>query len=202
MQNQNLTTSKLPKETEQQYTAWLLYCEAGSLRKTLEVWSKVGQLWGEIGADFALKLGKKPGETTIENWSKKYHWVERRELKVTEDLETLRDKTKKIRREKIHKIADIFERVINKKIRQLKEGESVTMLDLKQIWEMFQVELGKPTSRGELKTESEQKPLTSEEKEHGKRVHKAVKWYLDNELDKEDKWQEFQKLIEKNKKKR
>src|SRR5579864_1409856 len=94
------TTSKMPGETEQQYTAWLLYCEAGSFRKTLDAWNRVGQLWGEIGVDFSTRLGDKPVETTIENWSKKYHWVERKELKLTEDLEALRDKTKRSKRDK------------------------------------------------------------------------------------------------------
>jgi len=54
----------------------------------------------------------------------------------------------------------------------------VTTLDLKQAWEMLQVEIGKPTSRAELKSEPEQRLLTPEEKEHGKKLHEAVKWYL------------------------
>jgi hypothetical protein len=39
---------------------------------------------------------------------------------------------------------------------------------------MFQVELGKPTSRSQLKVE-DQKPLTPEEKAYGKKLHDAVK---------------------------
>ena len=54
-----LTTSKMPGETEQQYTAWLLYCEAGSLRKTEGLWNRVGQTLGEAGVEFADRLGKK-----------------------------------------------------------------------------------------------------------------------------------------------
>ena len=66
-----LTVEKMPEETEQQYAAWLLYCEAGSQKKTLEYWERVGQTLGEVGVDFVLRLGKKPSHTTIENWSKK-----------------------------------------------------------------------------------------------------------------------------------
>jgi len=39
----------MPTETEQQYTAWLLYCEAGSLQKTLNLWDKIGQVWVKWG---------------------------------------------------------------------------------------------------------------------------------------------------------
>ena len=176
--NQQLTTSKMPTETEQQYTAWLLYCEAGSLQKTLNLWDKVGQSVGEMRVEFAGRLGKKPSDTTLERWSKKYHWVERREFKLKEDLEILLEKTRKIIRYKKHRIAETFERIINKRIKQLKDGEMVTTLDLKQAWEMLQVEIGKPTSRAELKSEPEQRLLTPEEKEHGKKLHEAVKWYL------------------------
>ncbi|MFA5168835.1 MAG: hypothetical protein WC530_09945 [Candidatus Omnitrophota bacterium] len=169
------TTQKMPKETEQQYAAWLLYCEAGSLRKTLEAWDRLGQDWGEIGAVFASRLGKKPVETTIENWSKKFHWVERREIKLAEDLMALREKTKRIKRDKLHRIAEAFDRVGNKIMKRLRANEEPTILEWKIVWEMFQVELGKPTNRSQLKLEDEQRPLTPEEKEYGKKLHEAVK---------------------------
>ena len=35
-----LTTSKMPGETEQQYTAWLLYCEYGSIEKLHRTWQE------------------------------------------------------------------------------------------------------------------------------------------------------------------
>ncbi len=173
MAETKVTTSKMQEETEQQYTAWLLYCEIGSIEKLLQTWDKVGQSLDESWMVFGEKLKQKPSHTTLGNWSKKYRWVERRELKLAEDLEALREKTKKIIRGKKHKIAEAFERIVNKRIKQLKEGEVVTTLDLKQVWEMFQVELGKPSSRGELKVE-DQRPLTPEEKEHGKKLHEAI----------------------------
>lgn len=190
MEQKALTTSKLSKETEQQYTAFLLYAEIGSLEKLLHYWQ--GTEWRPEATErrpeltaLIERLGKPPALTTLKEWSGKHHWVERREIKLTEDLQALREKTKKIVANKKHKIAEAFALITSKKLKQLKEGESVTTLDLKQAWEMFQVELGKPTSRGELKAEPEQRLLTPEEKEHGKKVHEAVAWYLEQQHKKE-----------------
>ena len=171
----------MPTETEQQYTAWLLYCEYGSIDKLSKTWEGVALKRTETAPELAglvERLGNPPCRRSLADWSKKYHWVERRELKLKEDLEILLEKTRKIIRYKKHRIAETFERIINKRIKQLKDGEMVTTLDLKQAWEMLQVEIGKPTSRAELKSEPEQRPLTPEEKEHGKKLHEAVKWYL------------------------
>lgn len=179
MPTPNITTGKMPKETEQQYTAFLLYTETGSLDKLLRYWQetegrpKATERRPELEA-LIEKLGKPPALTTLKEWSGKFRWVERRELKLAEDLQALREKTKKIKREKLHRLGEVFERILNKRIKQLKDGEAVTTLDLKWAWEMFQVELGKPSSRGELKVE-EQRPLTPEEKEYGKKLHEAVK---------------------------
>jgi hypothetical protein len=109
-----LTTSKMPGETEQQYTAWLLYCEAGSLRKTEGLWNRVGQSLGEAGVEFADRLGKKPSDTTLETWSKKYRWVERKDLKLTEDLEGLRKKAQEIK-QKNHPKRPPEKKVINRR---------------------------------------------------------------------------------------
>lgn len=202
MKKEKTITSKLNGETEQQYTAFLIYTEIGSLEKLLHYWQEAEWRPGtaerrpELAA-LIEKLGKPPALTTLKEWSGKYNWVVRRETKLSEDLEALREKTKKIIASKKDKIAEAFGLILNKKIKQLKDGESVTLPDFKQAWEMFQVEIGKPTSLSELKTEPEQRLLTPEEKEHGKRLHMAVRWYLENELDRDDKWQEFQALIEK-----
>ena len=59
-------------------------------------------------------------------------------------------------------------------MKRLKASEEPTILEWKIVWEMFQVELGKPTNRSQLKVE-DQKPLTSEEKAYGKKLHDAVK---------------------------
>ncbi len=174
------TTAKMPRETERQYIAFLqLYCRVSSLRKVLDVWDKVGELSGEVGVDLARRLGEKPNITTIENWSKKYRWVDRKELKLVEDLKGMREKTKKIARQKLHKIAETFEKIADKIKKQLTgEGAEVTMYDLKQAWEMLQVELGKPTSRTALK-EEEQKPLTPEEEAEAEEVDQIIKDHYD-----------------------
>ncbi len=163
----------------QQYTAWLLYCQAGSLLKTLNAWEQVGQSVGEMRVEFASQLGKKPSDTTLERWSKKYHWVERRELKLAEDLMAMRQKTQKIKIEKLHRIAEVFEKVTNKVMRRLRASEEPTIIEWKQIWEMFQVELGEPTSRGQLKLE--QHPLNPEEKKRGKKIYANLEKLLNEE---------------------
>lgn len=177
MPESKATTSKFPKETEQQYMAWILYCETGSIPKMIKAWEQLRQGIGETSGIFGervRKLGVLPCERNVEAWCSKYHWVERRELKLTEDLESLRDKTKKIKREKLHKIAEAFERAGNKILKRLRADEEPSMLEWKIVWEMFQVELGKPTCRSQLKVE-DQKPLTPEEKAYGKKLHDAVK---------------------------
>lgn len=178
----------MPKETEQQYTAWLLYCEIGSIRKLLKTWEALRQGFVKTSSDFEElgfkeKLGKPVSFRTLTEWSSKFKWVERREMKLIEDLEVLREKLKKIKREKLYKIADTFERITNKILKQLRSDKEPTILEWKMVWEMFQVELGKPTSRAQLKTE-EQRPLTPEEKEYGKELHKAVAWYIKQEHEK------------------
>lgn len=188
MPDTKITTSKMPKETEQQYTAFLLYTEMGSLDKLLRYWQETegrpkATEWRPELAALMEKLGKPPVLTTLKEWSGKFHWVKRRELKLIEDLDVLREKLKKIKREKLYKIAETFERITNKILKQLRSDKEPTILEWKMVWEMFQVELGKPTSRAQLKTE-EQRPLTPEEKEYGKEVHEAVAWYIKQEREK------------------
>lgn len=171
------TTEKMQNETLQQYTAWLLYCEAGSIDKMLKKWESLHQNITKTSPELeglAENLGKPIARRNIIEWSKKYRWVERRELKLAEDIQTLREKTKKIKREKLHRIADAFEKIGIKIAKRLRGNEEPTILEWKIVWEMFQVELGKPTSRSQLKVE-EQRPLTPEEKEYGKKLHEAVK---------------------------
>ena len=177
MPTPNVTTEKMKNETPQQYMAWLLYCEAGSIPKMMQAWEQLRQGIGETSGIFGekvRKLGALPCERNVEAWCSKYRWVDRREIKLAEDLEALRDKTKKIKREKLHKIAEAFERTTNKIIKRLRADEEPSMLEWKLVWEMFQVELGKPTNRSQLEVD-EQHPLTSKEKEYGKKLHEAVK---------------------------
>lgn len=185
-----LSTQKLPGETEQQYVAWLLYCEVGSQRKLFDAWDKLWQASGEMRVDFVNKLGNRPNHATIERWSKKYQWVKRTETKLEEDLLGLRDETKKTASIRKHKIAEAFKRTIDLKIKQLKKGEVVSASDVKAMWEMFRTELGLSTSKTEVAhtiNEEDQKPPTPEEKELGKEIDQAVKKYYDRLRDKTEK---------------
>ena len=182
MSKLTLTTSKMPKETEQQYTAWLLYCEAGSLQKTLRLWERVGQSVGEMGAEFAVRLGKKPSDTTIERWSKQFRWVERKDLKLQEDLEGLREKTKRIKTERVHRIAEYFEKAMTIALKSLKENSDVTTGDVKLIWEMFRTELGETLGKHTHAVgidESKQTPPDEEEKALGAALNDTIKKFYD-----------------------
>lgn len=175
-EQKELKTTKMEGETESQYTAWLLYCEYGSIDKLLRAWEGIALKRTEVAPELAgimERLGKPAGRRTIADWSKKFRWVERTDLKLAEDLESLREKTKKIKREKIHKIAEYFKAKIEKAMKQMIEGEGATTHDVKEAWEMFQVELGKPTSRTAL--EEQQRPPTPEEKEQAKLIDEAIK---------------------------
>lgn len=162
MKQDKITTAKMPGETEQQYMAWLLYCEAGSIPRMIRAWEQVRQGIGEtsgIWREKLQKLGKLPAERNIEKWSSKYKWVERKELKLTEDLKSIRERSEKIKQEKLHKIAEAFERVTNKILKRLREGEEPTINEWKQVWEMLRTELGESIGKHEVGiNEYEQKP--------------------------------------------
>lgn len=177
-----VTTVKLPRETEQQYLAWLLYCEAGSLQKLLRMWTGIRQGFGEVSSEIASRLDDPPTIRTLQNWSSKYQWVKRSELKLEEDLLALREETKQIATTRKHKIAEAFKRSINLKIKQLRKGESVATSDVKALWEMFRTEMGLSTGKTEIShkiNEDEQKPPTPEEDELGKEIDQAIKNYYD-----------------------
>lgn len=58
MQNQSVKTSKLLKETEQQYMAWLLYCETGSIPKMIRAWEQLRQNIGETSVTLSGEGGQ------------------------------------------------------------------------------------------------------------------------------------------------
>lgn len=177
-----LATSKLPGETERQYVAWLLYCEAGSLRKLLRMWTNLRQGFGEVAPEIASRLDKPPSIRTIQTWSKKFQWVKRSELKLEEDLLALREETKRIAITRKHKVAEAFKRSLDLKIKQLRKGELVSTGDVKALWEMFRTELGLSTGKTEVShriNEDEQVPPTPEEDELGKEIDQAIKNFYD-----------------------
>lgn len=156
----------MPGESEQQYVAWLLYCETGSFDKLLTYWNRLLQGYSEITPELAElkgKLGKPPVRKTIQNWAKKFQWVKRTEVKLAEDLETLREKTKKIKQERLHKIAEAFERSANKILKRLRANEEPTIAEWKQIWEMFRMELGLSTGKQDININPEEQTPTIDE---------------------------------------
>lgn len=171
-----LTTSKMPGETEQQYTAWLLYCEVGSIDKLIRAWDRVGQMADEIGIEFGSRLGKQPVRSTIGEWSKKYSWVERKDLKLTEDLEGLRKKAQEIKQKKVYAIGEVFWEKLQALKKQIKKGEGATVDEIKKLWEMFRTEMGESLGKHELSiNEDEQKPPTPEEDELGQAIDETIK---------------------------
>jgi len=82
MKQNKITTAKIPGETKWHYTAWLLYCEMESINKLLRKWKEIQA--GKSKTPESLKgikenLGKTPSRGTTVNWSKKFHWVQRKE---------------------------------------------------------------------------------------------------------------------------
>lgn len=170
----------MPGETEQQYTAWLLYCEAGSVTRMMRAWEKIrsgiGDATGILGEKFK-EITALPSRRNVEKWSTRYRWIERRDLKLKEDMEVIRDRSKKIKEEKLHRIADAFEQATNKVLRWLRQGGEPTIGEWKQVWEMFRTELGENIGKHEFVgiDESQQTPPTEEEKELGRALDDAIK---------------------------
>lgn len=177
-----LTTEKMPGENEQQYAAWLLYCEIGSIRKLHETWDKLGQLSGNISADFIRRLGvKTPCRATIEAWSRKYRWVERRDLRLEEELVELKEKADRFRKKRKFLITDLLIQKLSKLQKQASQ-EPATIQELRYLWEMHRTEYGESTGKTEVThriDESEQVPPTNEEKEIGKEIDEVIKKHYD-----------------------
>lgn len=179
-----MITTKELGETEQQYLAWLLYCEAGSLQKLLRMWEGVRQGFGEVSSEFTSRLGEPPTIRTIQAWSARYAWVKRTEMKLEEDILSLREETKRIAETKKYKVAEGFKRTIDLRMKQLRKGEPVTTADVKSFWEMFRTELGESLGKSETVhtvNEAEQKPLTPEEEELGREIDQVVKKHYDRQ---------------------
>ena len=151
--NREITVSKMKGETEKEYIAWLLYCEAGSIPRLMRAWEQLRENIGEVSGIWSGKvriLGRLPSERNIEKWSSRYQWVERKELKLKEDLKIIQEKSEKIKKEKLHKIADAFESISNKVLKRLREGEEPTIAEWKQVWEMLRTELGESIGKHEV----------------------------------------------------
>ncbi len=179
----NLITSKIPGERVRQYAAWLLYTEAGSLEKTLQVWERIStQDDTKLIPFFGTFLGKPVGLATIKRWSIKYHWKERTELKTTEDLEGMRFQFKRIQQTRIYRIAILFDLVLKRYTRQLEQGVYVSVQDLYTVWKMHRIEEGLSIGNYQVTTYQEPpaEPRTPEEIELDKKILKIAEKFHKN----------------------
>ncbi len=180
-----LTTSKMPGETEQQYTAWILYCEVGSIPKTIRAWEQLRRGIGDASGVFGEKIreiGVLPSERNIESWSSRYRWVKRKDLKLSEDLESLRQKAKDIKEKKIYTIAEIFWDKVQALKRQMKKGEVATVDEVKKLWEMLRTEFGESLGKHEFNIrEEDQKPPTAEEMAEIEDISRAFKAFYEQQ---------------------
>jgi len=169
----NIVTSKIPGERAKQYAAWLLYCEAGSLEKTLKIWERIFvQDDTKMIPFFGTFLGKPVGLATIKRWSVRYHWKKRAELKTTEDLEGMRFQFKRIKQTRAYRIAILFDLVLKGYTKQLEQGMNVTARDLYTVWKMHRVEQGLSIDNHNITVYQQFpiKPESPEEKELNKRI--------------------------------
>lgn len=181
------TTSKMPGETEKQYTAFLLYCEVGSVSKLIQAWEQISRSSaGELSVIFGSKLGDLPSERTIERWSVKYRWVERADAKLAEDLEGLKHKTTQIRQKRAYLITEAFWNKLQALKKQMQAGEPATVQEVRQLWEMTRIEWGESVGKYEVSKdyidETQQKPLTPEEIELSRRVSEVIKDWNDEQI--------------------
>lgn len=173
-----LTTSKMPGETLQQYTVWQLYCLTGSINKLLSTWE--GLLHGYLKMspeleDLKARLGDLVVRKTIQRWSKQFRWVKRTDLKITEDVDQIRSEAKRFEKERKYKIIKAFRKALDTKLKKLDSGEEVTVSELKQLWEMTRTEMGLVTDRSSLSVTGEQRLLTPEEEKEGQALDDFVK---------------------------
>lgn len=181
-----LITSKMPKEKERQYVAFLLYCETNSLTRLMQTWQGIlrGSV-GEVSGIFKDKLGRLPSERTLERWSSQYRWVERADLKLSEDVEILKKKTSQIRQKRLHIISEVFWDKLQTLRKQMRSGEPASVPELKALWEMMRIEGGESISKQEIVqkiNEDEQKPPTPEESELGKEIDQTIKDFYEKRI--------------------
>jgi len=178
-----ITTSKMPGEKERQYTAFLLYCEVGSISKLIRAWQQISRNpVGEVSVIFGNRLGNLPSERTLERWSVKYQWVKRADMKLAQDLEGLKKKTTQIRQKRAYLITEAFWSKLQALNKQMRAGEPASVQEVRHLWEMMRIEWGESISKQEVVqgiNEDEQKPLTEEEMILGKFISEAEKKYND-----------------------
>jgi len=187
MKKSILSTLQVSGEHPRQYAAWLLYCESGSLERTIRLWGKlVTQGDTEMMPIFGIPIGKPVGIATLKRWSSRYHWKQRFALKNKEDLEDMRYTFKRIKQTRAYKIALLFDKITNKLLRQLDEGMRVTVHDMYIAWKMFRIEDGLPTSYVQIVSPPEPaipEPSILDDLLLDKEIQEVVKQYNDKHKD-------------------
>lgn len=171
-------------ETEQQYHAWLLYNETGSIERLLRAWQKVHQGYISDTSEIAGlrdRLNKPASLDAIRNWCRKFQWVKRTELLITEEMEQQKLKVERFRARRKFLVTDILMTKMNKLQKQAR-SESATVPEVKYLWEMHRTEFGESTGKTEVThriDESEQTPPDKEENEVGKEIDRVIKKHYD-----------------------
>lgn len=186
-----LKTAKIQGETEQQYWAWFLYCNTKSIDDMMRIWEliRTGKWQGDAPEELRQTIkfvGQLPTLRQVERWSVIYRWVERKELKIQEDAEELRKRTKKVEVQKKEKIVVSFGRILDdffKKAESRKLNfDNFTISDFKKLWEMARTELGETIGKHELDIrEEDQKPPTEEEMSGIEDISQAFKTFYEQQ---------------------
>lgn len=171
-------------ETEQQYHAWLLYNETGSLEKLLRAWERICQGYAndmpEIGG-LRDKLNKPPALITLKNWCRKYQWVNRTEQLLAEEMARLKDKTERFRLKRKYLVTDVLISKMTKLQKQARV-ESTNVPEVRSLWEMHRTEFDETTSKSDVShhiNEAEQYPPTEDEIKLGREMNELIKRHYD-----------------------
>lgn len=172
-----LITSKMPGESARQYAAWLLYSEAGSLRKSIRIWEQLFvQGDTRMIPFFGVSMGKPPSLATLKRWSSRYLWQQRTRLKHKEDLADMRYQFKLIRQKVTYQITILMGKMLDKLDRQLDQGMYVSVHDFYLVWKMHRVELGLSVGNYQVTnyTEPKPEPVDPERARLMRRIRKAT----------------------------
>lgn len=174
----------MPGETDQQYSAWLLYCETGSFNRLLKAWNGLLQNYSNITPELeglTSRLRKPVCRKTIELWSKRYRWIERTKIRLVEELAELKDKADRFVKKRKYLVTDLLISKLGKLQRQART-ESTNVPEVRSLWEMHRTEFGESTGRSDVShhiNEAEQYPPTEDEKELGREMDELIKRHYD-----------------------
>lgn len=142
-----MKNSKKQQMDERQVAAFLTYYGLGAERSLDKLWRD----WGKIVVNF-----KRPkSTTTIENWSKKFHWQNKIAEMDEEANKKLFDEAVGEARKTRVDIMKIFRVVVLRYASQIRNqpNKEIGSFDVEKFWRMARVEMGLPTDRSALEHE-------------------------------------------------